>query len=61
MATPALWTLLVGGPSQFPDLRVVALGGEALNPATVQLWSASVCLLNTYGVLGWIIFAITCI
>ena len=48
-ATPALWGLLRGQPSDFPDLRVVGLGGEAISPATIELWSAAVVLVNNYG------------
>jgi non-ribosomal peptide synthetase component F len=49
-ATPALWSLLDAAPSELPDLKVVALGGERIPREVMDLWGPSKRLINTYGV-----------
>ena len=46
--TPPLFNTCVGG--RFPDLKVVALGGEALPPKLVEAFSGTFSLVSVYGV-----------
>ena len=46
--TPPLFNTCVGG--RFPDLKVVALGGEALPPKLVEACSGALSLVSVYGV-----------
>ena len=52
LTTPALWSLVEHAPDELPQLRVVALGGEALPPPVLRTWGQApgVELVNTYGV-----------
>ena len=52
-STPAVWQTLDNmGPSDFPHLRTVALGGERIPHSLMRRWAASehVRFVNTYGV-----------
>ncbi|KAJ1490749.1 hypothetical protein T484DRAFT_1883850, partial [Baffinella frigidus] len=48
-STPAVFRALRASPAALPDLRVVALGGEAMKAETITEWAGSVALLNVYG------------
>ncbi|KAE8407815.1 hypothetical protein BDV37DRAFT_279601 [Aspergillus pseudonomiae] len=45
--TPSSFSLL--RPGDLPDLRTVALAGEAIPPSLVQAWTPHVQLVNVYG------------
>ena len=47
-STPALWSLIELGPSELPDLKCVALGGEPIPTAVIARWAPHVDLINTY-------------
>ncbi|KAG9408993.1 hypothetical protein AC1031_020897 [Aphanomyces cochlioides] len=40
---------LLGNPKQYPNLKLVAVGGEALSTSLKDLWSEHVVLTNCYG------------
>ena len=52
LTTPSLFGTLDSRftPTSFPDLKVIALGGEVMPQRVVADWSTKVVLMNTYGV-----------
>ncbi|KAJ1488648.1 hypothetical protein T484DRAFT_1782381 [Baffinella frigidus] len=50
LATPSLFATLTFLPEQLPDLKCVALGGEAMLQSIVDGWADALTLVSTYGV-----------
>ncbi|EAQ87858.1 hypothetical protein CHGG_04477 [Chaetomium globosum CBS 148.51] len=47
LLTPTVASIL--DPTAVPSLRTLALGGEALRPAVVEMWSSHASIFNCYG------------
>lgn len=47
LSTPTVASIL--DPTTVPSLRTLALGGEALQPAVVEMWSDHASIFNCYG------------